>query len=292
MHTLDVADVSRDTKKFVGTAVAKMAYLERGDGFPAVFIHGLGLSSYFWRHQLGDLSAVRRCIAVDLMAHGDPEAGPDQDVSFREQAAMILEGLNALGVESFDLVGSDSGGAIAQIMAVSAPDRVRSLVLTNCDVHDNWPPEALGEIREAARAGLLADQFAQFLDQPELFRAPTGIAPMVYENPEMSTDEAIRIYLAPIVSSAERKAAFNRYAGLQDHSQLTAIEDGLRKLQAPCLIVWGTDDIFFPLEWAYWLKEALPNARDVIELSGAKLFFPEERPKELNQHINTFWSSL
>jgi len=292
MHALNAAYVSANTKQFVGTAVAKMAYLERGDGFPAVFVHGLGLSGYFWRHQLESLSAERRCIAVDLMAHGDTEAGPDQDVSFREQATMILEALSAIGVETFDLVGSDSGGAIAQIMAVSAPNRVRSLVLTNCDVHDNWPPEALGEIREAARAGLLADQFSLFLDQPELFRAPTGIAPLVYENPEMSTDDAIRIYLAPIVSSEERKAAFNRYAGLQDHSQLTTIEGELRKLQVPCLIVWGTDDIFFPLEWAYWLKEALPNARDVIELAGAKLFFPEERPEELNQHIVTFWSGL
>ena len=280
------------SKQFVETTLAKMAYVETGSGEPTVFVHGLGLNAYFWRHQLDAFSRIRRCIAVDLMAHGQTEANPDQDVSFREQAAMILEALTKIGVETFDLVGSDSGGAVAQIMAVKAPERIRTMVLTNCDVHDNWPPDALGEIREAARAGLLADQFGQFIDQPELFRGPGGIASMVYEKPSFSTDEAIRIYLGPIVSSSERKAAFNRYAGLQDHSQLIVIEDALRQLQMPCLIVWGTDDVFFPTEWAYWLKEALPNARDVVEVAGAKLFFPEERSEDFNGHVRKFWGEF
>ncbi len=50
--------------------------------------------------------------------------------------------------------------------------------------------------------------------------------------------------------------------------------------------------MFFPTEWAHWLKDTLPNARDIIELPGAKLFFPEERPDVLNKHIYDFWSSL
>jgi pimeloyl-ACP methyl ester carboxylesterase len=285
-------ETTASTKQFVDTTFGKMAYAEAGEGFPTIFIHGLGQSAYFWRYQLHALSDERRCIAVDLMAHGQTEANPGQDVSFREQALMILEAMSRLGIETFDLVLNDSGGAVGQLMAVKAPDRVRSMVLTNCDVHDNWPPEALNEIRGAARAGLLADQFGKLADQPDLFRARGGIAEMAYEDPKTATDETIRVNLGPLVSSPERKAAFNRYAGLQDHSQLVVVEGDLRKLQTPCLIVWGTDDVFFPTEWAYWLKDALPNARDVIELAGAKLFFPEERPDVLNKYIHDFWSSL
>lgn len=280
------------SKQFVDTTFGRMAYAETGEGFPTIFIHGLGQSAHFWRFQLHALSDQRRCIAVDLMAHGQTEANPGQDVSFHEQARMILEAMSKIGIGTLDLVVNDSGGAIGQIMAVMAPDRVRSMVLTNCDVHDNWPPETLNEIRGAARDGLLADQFGQFARQPDLFRAPGGIAEMVYENPNTATDEVVRINLSPLVSSPERKAAFNRFAGLQDHSQLVVIEDDLRKLQTPCLIVWGTDDVFFPTKWAYWLKDTLPNSRDVIELPGAKLFFPEERPEELNKHIQDFWASL
>ncbi|QJB69923.1 alpha/beta fold hydrolase [Parasphingorhabdus halotolerans] len=280
-------------KSTVKTRFGTMSYLDCGTGFPAVMIHGLGQSSYFWRHQIDSFYPRRRCLAVDLMAHGDTEANPDQDVSFREQAQMILEALTEIGIEKFDLLLNDSGGAVGQIMAVKAPDRVRSMVITNCDVHDNWPPEALGEIRDAARAGLLADQFGLMIGSPEVFYADGGIGPMVYENAKaMTTRESIDANMVPIVSSAERKAAFNRYAGLQDHQQLVVIENDLRKLRIPSLIVWGTNDVFFPVQWAYWLKDALIEARDVIEIGGAKLFFPEERPEELNNVALRFWESL
>lgn len=287
-----VAVTKKLQKNFVKTAHGKIAYAEEGSGFPAIFLHGLGLSAIFWRGQFSAFAQERRCIAFDLLAHGDTEANPDGDVSFRSQANALLEALSTLGIEEFDLVANDSGGAIAQIMAVSAPQRVRSMVLTNCDVHNNWPPVALNEIRGAAKEGLLADQFGLMMDNPEMFRAPGGIAEMVYEDSNFPTDELILMNVGPIVSSPERKAAFNRYAGLQDHSQLTIIEKSLRELETPCLIVWGNDDVFFPVKWAHWLAAVLPGARDVVEIDGAKLFFPEERPEVLNIPLRAFWETL
>jgi len=88
------------------------------------------------------LSDTRRCIAVDLLAHGDTEVDRNQDVSVTANANMLREVLDALKIDKVDLVGNDSGGGIAQIFAATNPDRVRSLTLTNCDTHDNWPPEA------------------------------------------------------------------------------------------------------------------------------------------------------
>jgi len=52
----------------------------------ALFVHGVLLNGYLWRHQLEDLSDVRRCIAVDLLAHGATEIAPDQDVSVTANA--------------------------------------------------------------------------------------------------------------------------------------------------------------------------------------------------------------
>src|SRR4029453_11021252 len=92
--------------------------------------------------QLSALSDVRRCIALDLLAHGDTKIAPDQDVSVTAIAKMLGEFLDALKIDQVDLVGNDSGGGIAQIFAALNPARVRSLALTNCDTHDNWPPEA------------------------------------------------------------------------------------------------------------------------------------------------------
>ena len=57
-------------------------------------------------------------------------------------------------IDQVDLVGNDSGGGIAQIFAASLyPERVRSLTLTDCDAHDNWPPEAFKPFLAMAAAG-------------------------------------------------------------------------------------------------------------------------------------------
>lgn len=56
-------------------------------------------------------------------------------------------------------------------------------------------------------------------------------------------------------------------------------------MRAPTLIVWGTADVFFDVKWAYWLRDTIPGATEVIEVPGAKLFFPEEQPAMLAERI-------
>ncbi len=284
-------DQFESRRRFVQTPYGKIAYVDYGEGPPALFVHGLAMNSYFWAGQLSGLSSIRRCIAIDLMAHGHSEITETQDVSFTAQAAMAWEVLDALNISEADLVGSDSGGAIAQLMAVQQPKRTTSLVLTNCDVHDNWPPEALKAIRASAPTGL-AESFAQIVDNPSLVRSPQGLAPLVFANPNTATDEFVKTFLGPLTKTTSQRNAFNRYSAPQDPSQLTRIESELRELQAPTLIVWGTDDVFFPLPWAYWLEEALPNARPVIEHKNGKLFFPFEHPDDVNTEIFKFWKEL
>ncbi len=65
----------------------------------------------------------------------------------------------------------------------------------------------------------------------------------------------------------------------------------LRRLEAPTLVVWGTGDIFFPVKWAYWLRETIPGCRKVIEIEGARLFFPEERPDVLSDALREHWQA-
>ena len=283
-------DFSAAARRYVDTEFGRTAFVDVGEGFPAVFLHGVGQSAYFWRGQLQEFKSARRCLAIDLLAHGHTEALPGADVSFREQAKMILAVLDQIGVDQFDLVLNDSGGAIGQIIAVCAPDRIRSMAFSNCDVHDNWPPTTLNEIREAAQTGVFADQMGAFLSAPQLFAETTG--KLVYEDPKFASPELLDANISPLVSSQERKDAFNRYVGFQDHSQLVVIEDDLRKLQAPALIVWGAKDPFFPIKWAHWLHDALPNAEPVIELKSAMLFFPEERPADFNTPLRAFWGGL
>src|SRR5271156_4205605 len=129
-------------RRSIETASGRIGYTEQGVGPTALFVHGVLLNGHLWRHQLAHLYGIRRCIAVDLLAHGDTEIAPEQAVSVTANAEMLRQFLDALGVMQVDLVGNDSGGGIAQIFAASNPQRIRSLTLTDCDAHTNWPPEA------------------------------------------------------------------------------------------------------------------------------------------------------
>src|SRR4029077_19816037 len=99
------------------TPSGRISYASAGFGPVALFVHGVVLNKHLWRHQLAGLSDIRRCIAVDLLAHGDTEITPDQDVSVTANAKMLKEVLDALKIDQVDLVGNDSGGGIAEIFA-------------------------------------------------------------------------------------------------------------------------------------------------------------------------------
>jgi pimeloyl-ACP methyl ester carboxylesterase len=281
---------SSSIRHSVQTASGHISYMEQGTGPVALFVHGVLLNGYLWRHQLADLSDIRRSIAVDLLAHGDTEIAPDQDVSVTANAKMLKEFLDALNIDQVDLVGNDSGGGIAQIFAALYPERVRSLTLTDCDAHDNWPPEAFKPFLAMASAGGLRGTLDAMLADKSVYRSPQALGP-AYEHPEQLSDNSIETYLRPLVRTEQRTRDLQRFLADFDNKHTLAIETRLKTLKAPTLIVWGTDDVFFDLKWSRWLADNIPGTRRRVELKGARIFFPEERweefDKELRAHLQT-----
>jgi pimeloyl-ACP methyl ester carboxylesterase len=273
----------------VETPSGRVHYASAGSGPVALFVHGVVLNKHLWRHQLAALSNIRQCIAVDLLAHGDTEIAPGQDVSFTANARMLKEVLDALQVDQVDLVGNDSGGGIAQIFAALYPERVRTLTLTNCDTHDNWPPEAFKPFVEMVKAGGLRDTLNAMLADKAIFRSPDALGP-AYERPETVTDEDIEIYLRPLVRTEQRTRDLERFVVAFDNKHTRVVEPQLCELYAPTLIVWGTDDVYFPVKWAHWLAKTIPGAKPPVELAGARIFFPEERADEFNRLLRSHWS--
>lgn len=273
--------------KHVQTRFGDIAYTDVGSGPVALFVHGVLLNSYFWRHIISGVSDLRRCIAVDLMAHGATKISPDQDLSFASQAEMLSAFCEELNIDQVDLVGNDSGGGIAQIFAARHPSQIRTLTLTDCDTHDNWPPKAAEPLWNAVMQGQLGQLGARLLSDLDFARSAFSTA---YEHPEKITAETFQTYFVPLFSDAQAIRNVERwFTTSHDCSQTVAIEPLLRQLKAPTLIVWGTDDVFFPVKWAYWLRGAIPGSRSVIEVDRAKLFFPEERPDQLIPALRNFW---
>jgi pimeloyl-ACP methyl ester carboxylesterase len=76
-------------------------------------------------------------------------------------AAMVGELLAALALEDVVLVGNDTGGALAQVVATSTPERLGALVLTSCDAFEHFPPPILKPFIAAAKAGPAYDPAIQ-----------------------------------------------------------------------------------------------------------------------------------
>ena len=279
---------SQAARRNVQTQSGRIGYTEQGEGLVALFVHGVLLNGYLWRHQLAGLCDVRRCIAIDLLAHGDTEIGPDQDVSVTANAKMLREFLDALKVDQVDLVGNDSGGGIAQIFAALYPERVRSLTLTDCDAHDNWPPDAFKPFLANAAAGGLRASLDTMLFDKNVYRSPQALGP-AYEHPERLSDDTIEKYLRPLVRTEQRTRDLERFLAAFDNKHTVAIEAQLRTLKAPTLVAWATDDVYFDLKWSRWLAETIPGTRDRIEFIGARIFFPEERWEAFNQRLREHW---
>jgi pimeloyl-ACP methyl ester carboxylesterase len=270
------------------TDSGRIAYTEKGTGPCALFLHGVLLNGHLWRNQLEALSDMRRCMAVDLLAHGDTEIDPGQDVSATANARMVGEFLDALGLEQVDLIGNDSGGGIAQIFAALNPGRVRSLTLTDCDAHDNWPPDAFKPFLGMVAAGGLGATLQAMLADKNVYRSAGALGP-AYENPERVTDATIETYLRPFLRTEGRLRDLERFLLAFDCKHTLAIERSLRTLKAPTLIVWGTDDIYFDVRWSTWLADTIPGTRRRVELQGARIFFPEERAEDLNRELRVHW---
>ena len=249
---------SARSPKSIETRSGRIAYVEKGTGPVALFVHGVLLNGYLWRNQIEALSDARRCIAIDLLAHGDTEIDREQDVSATANAQMIGEFLDALRIDRVDLIGNDSGGGIAQIFAALNPQRIRSLTLTDCDAHDNWPPDAFKPFLEMVAAGGLRGTLEAMLADKSVYRSAGALGP-AYEHPDRIADETIEIYLRPFLRSEDRLRDLERFLLAFDCRHTVAIERSLRTLQAPTLIVWGTDDVYFDVQWSHWLAETIPG---------------------------------
>jgi pimeloyl-ACP methyl ester carboxylesterase len=277
-------------RRSIETASGRISYMEKGAGPVSLFVHGVLLNGHLWRHQLDGLSDIRRCIAPDLLAHGDTEIAADQDVSVTANAKMLKEFLDALKIDQVDLVGNDSGTGISQIFAALHPERVRSLTLTDGDTHDNWPPEAFKPFLAMAAGGGLQQTLGALLADKSVYRSPQALG-LAYEHPEQVSDENIETYLRPFVRTEQRTRDLQRFLAAFDNQHTLAIEARLKTLQAPALIVWGTDDVYFDVKWSHWLADNIPGAQRRVEFEGARIFFPEERWEEFNRELRAHWQA-
>ncbi|MGB0098401.1 MAG: alpha/beta hydrolase [Solirubrobacteraceae bacterium] len=253
------------------------------DGRPVVFIHGYSMGSSLWR-PLSERLASRgfSCLAPTwpLGAHTEPMR-KDAELTMEGIAAIVGELLDALALEDVTLVGNDTGGAIAQLVATSMPERLGALVLTSCDAFEHFPPPILKPFIAAAKAGPVYDAAIQPLRTR--FGRRRGFGALAHAD----IDDLVAEWVEPALSDRRVRNDLRRFTVSLNRETTLRAAARLPRFTKPTLVAWSADDAFFPLEDGRRLTEALPNGRlEVIE--NARTFSMIDQPDQLADLIGDF----
>ena len=251
--------------------------LEAGAGDRTMLlVHGVGARADRWRRNLEGLaSAGYHPYAIDLPGHGLAQKGPDIPGTVPEYARFARGMLDGLGTGEVYLVGTSLGGHVCATAACDMPERVAGLVL-------------VGTVG-ITPIGAERRQRTQSIVGETSWEAIGGKLRVVLHDEALATEELqqeeFRINNSPgAAESFERIAA---YFGndLDDDAvgdRLAAAADAF-----PVLIVWGREDVGFPLELgeAAWAK--LPGSRlAVMDDAAHAPYF--ERPEAFNRIVTDF----
>jgi non-heme chloroperoxidase len=220
-------------------------YAERGDreGEAIVFLHAYVDSWFTFSRMLSLLSPSYHAFAPDERGHGDSDK-PECCYTVDDYAAEVDAFMEAVGIEKATLVGSSSGGLIAQRVALEYPHRVSRLVLIGS------PPTLVNNenVRE------LGEEMLAALDDP--------IPPeFVREFQESTIHHPIpEEFLAGLVSESLKVPARvwrNYWEGV-----LLTVDDTARlgEIGAPTLIMWGERDTLLPHAEQGQTAAAIPDA--------------------------------
>lgn len=281
------AQTFASARRFVDLPQGKIAYVERGTGKAALFLHGAPLNGYQWRGALDRLAPYRRCIAPDFMGLGYSQPLEHQPLAAGDQAEMLAALLDKLSVTDVDIVASDCGVATAQLFLLRYPSRVRTMLLTNGDVEPDSPPAKVKPVIEMARAGTLGDATAKWLTDLPLARSTFGKA--VYHDPVKLAADTVDYYVTPLVSSPLRIAQYHAFHLALEPNPLAGIEARLRQSKVPVRIVWGASDDIFSQADAHYLDRTFPASQGIRMVAGGKLFFQEEFPDVIAEEARGLW---
>jgi pimeloyl-ACP methyl ester carboxylesterase len=260
-------------------------YRESGEGEPIVFLHGVLVNGLLWRNVVPELAGSFRCIVPDLpLGAHEPAMREDADLTPPGRAQLVADFLEALDLRDVTLVGNDTGGAIAQLVAADHPERLGRLILTNCDAYERFFPPLFKYLQLTARLPGGMALLAQSVGIRALQRTPIAFGMLMSQAVPRDVSDS---WTRPIrEDAAVRRDARKVLLGV-DKRHTLAVAERLRGFHKPALLAWSPSDRVFPIEIAERLARDLPDAR-IEHVENSKVFVPEDQPQRLAALIRAF----
>lgn len=238
---------------------------------PLVLVHGFLGGSAQWESQIAHFSKTHDVIAPDLPGFGDASELPGR-AGVDGLANYVIEFLDALGIESFALLGHSMGGMIVQTIAAKVPDRVEKLILYGTGPLGLMPNRF--ETIEESRQRLLADGIATTIRR---------VGSTWVLDSKTATGRAHVDQLARIGEGASQDAALMAYNGMESWDGRTHLET----LSMPTLIVWGDTDRSYRWSQVEEMWKKIPDVKLSV-IPGASHAAHLEKPHLFNSLLDDF----
>lgn len=276
----------REHQRWVQVQGKPVNVIDIGSGEPVIFVHGLGGSWPNWLEQLPALSQSRRAIAFDLPGFGGSPM-PGGQISIEGYASVLADLMSALQIPSAAIIGNSMGGEITAELAISAPDRVRRMVLVSpAGLSTAALKQRLGYIRGGyplihALTGWVGTNADQFVRRPRLRAA--ALAAVAAQPRKIAAE-----FAAEQIRGMGKPGFLPAVEAISAHSQ--TLRQRLHQIDCPTLVVWGEEDPVVPVRDADGFIEHIAGACKVVwPQTGHVAMF--ERGEEFNALLEGFLSA-
>ena len=246
-----------------------ITYYREGKGETVIMIHGITTYSFIWRKIAPFFVKNYDVIIIDLLGCGDSDKPLNEDFSLKRQTSLIKDFCSNVGITKFHLICHDVGGGIGQIFAVNFPELLYDLTLINTVAYNFWPVQPIVAmrtpiVRQIAMASLDYGMFRLIIKRG------------LYHKGNIN-DELMEFFWRPMLTKIGRKG-FLHFAKCLDNKNLTDIEDDLRKLNIPTLIIRGDADVYLSASISEKLHSEIPNSV-LLKIETGGHFIQEDEPE-------------
>jgi haloalkane dehalogenase len=286
MNMTATAQFLAEPVQFAQVDRAQIAYRKFGEGPPLILLHGFPFSSLSYRHLVPYLARHFTCYALDTPGSGASEWHKTFDFHFPSQARTLRQFVDTLGVQSYSVLGHNSGATLARLLSLSDPERVERLILLNTEIPGHRPRlipfyTALARIPGSTELLRALFRWQTFLTSGATFGD-------VFFDRERLNDDFFRCVVEPVIKNRRLRQGLRRYLLGFDWAVVDKFRKTHRQLSAPVLMIWGADDPFFPTHLARDMTDQFSPTADLAVIPDAKLLVHEEHPDRVAAAVMQF----
>lgn len=287
-NTRSPQDLAGPRSQFIELRGLDVHLVEEGKGERFfLLLHGFGASTYSWREVIDPLAEEGKVIAYDRPAFGLTERvltwEGENPYSPESQVGMILDLMDAFGLEQAILIGNSAGGTVAMSFALQYPDRVEGLILVDAAIYTGGGSP--GWIRPLLQTPQM-DRLGPLLARTIATRGEAFLE-SAYHDPSLVTEEVMAGYKRPLQVEDWDRALWE----LTKASRPLQLDQQVDRVAVPTLVITGDDDRIVPTEESLRLAEEIPGARLVV-IEECGHLPQEECPGEFLEAVQAFVESL